>query len=162
MSSIGDETIVYDSARHRAHCLNEVARFVLDRCDGSTPATEIARALQDEHAAMGRSDAAWVVEAALEQLGRADLLERLPDAGSTRVGGQRSRRTTLHTLGVACLAPLVLSLTAPTPAEAQTCRDRPCTSSRLCCPEAPCCRSQGPSGPTTCRPGSVNNPNCLP
>jgi hypothetical protein len=66
-------------------------------------------------------------------------------------------------VGWACLAPLVVSLTAPTPAEAQTCRDRPCTTSRVCCPEAPCCRSQGPPGtPPTCRPGNPSNPNCLP
>jgi PqqD family protein of HPr-rel-A system len=160
--SIGDETIVYDRATHRAHCLNDVARFVLDRCDGETPANEIADALRDQGKAMGPADAAEVVEAALEELGQAGLIENSPAAESTRSAIPRSRRATLHALGAACLTPLVLSLSAPTPAEAQTCRDRPCTSSRQCCPDAPCCRSQGPNNPTTCRPGSVSNPNCLP
>ena len=157
--SIGNDTIVYDRATHRAHCLNDVARFVLDRCDGKTAPTEIARALQGQFA-VGPTDATALVEAALERLGQAKLIEDLANTGSADPGASRSRRATLHTLGVACLAPLVLSLTAPTPAEAQTCRDRPCTSSRLCCPEAPCCRSQGPPGsPPTCRPGAGQ---CLP
>jgi hypothetical protein len=151
--SIGDETIVYDRATHRAHCLNHVARFVLDRSDGRTPPTQIARALQGQFA-VGPTDATALVEAALERLGQANLIDDLADAAS------RSRRATLHALGVACLAPLVLSLTAPTPAEAATCvsRDRPCTSSRQCCPDAPCCRPLG-QNPPSCRPGAGQ---CLP
>lgn len=31
---IADETLVYDLANHRAHCLNETAAFVWGRCTG--------------------------------------------------------------------------------------------------------------------------------
>lgn len=157
--SVGDETIVYDRATHRAHCLNEVARFVLDHCDGRRPAPEIAHALRGRFA-VEPTAAAEVIEAALEQLGQAGLLEHRPGADSRHSGHPRSRRATLRALGVACLTPLVLSLTAPTPAEAATCvsRDRPCTSSRQCCPDAPCCRPQG-QNPPRCRPGGGQ---CLP
>jgi hypothetical protein len=160
--SIGDETVVYDRTTHQAHCLNDVARFVLDRCDGQTPPREIARALRDRRAGVGTAEATRVGEAALVQLDQADLIEGRPATDSRGAGRARSRRATIRALGAASLAPLVLSLTTPTPAEAQTCRDRPCTTSRLCCPEAPCCRSQGPGNPPTCRPGSPSNPNCLP
>ncbi len=160
--SVGSETIVYDRARHRAHCLSEIARFVLDRCDGETPPPEIARAL-GRYGAFGPADAASLVEVALERLSRADLIEGLSVAGPGGRSAPGSRRAAIHALAVAGLTPLVLSLTAPTPAEAQTCvsRGQPCTSSQACCPDAPCCRPQGPN-PPTCRPGSPSNPNCLP
>jgi len=159
--SIRNETIVYDRATHRAHCLNEVAGFVLDRCDGETTPQEIAHALHERQANFEPADAEALVEVALERLGAAHLIEDRSAADSTGASASRSRRETIHALGVACLTPLVLSLTAPAPAEAQTCRDRPCTTSRVCCPEAPCCRAQG-QNPPTCRPGSLSNPNCLP
>ena len=158
--TVGDETIVYDRATHRAHCLNDMARFVLDRCDGDTSSKEIARALQDRFA-NDPNDATTCVEAALTELAEAGLIEGRPPADSPGIGAVRDRRATLRAVGLACLTPLVVSLTAPTPAEAQTCRDRPCTSSRQCCPEAPCCRAQG-QNPPRCRPGNVANPNCLP
>jgi PqqD family protein of HPr-rel-A system len=158
--TVGDETIVYDRATHRAHCLNDLARFVLDRCDGDTPPPEIARAVQDRFAT-DPNDATTCAEAALSELAEAGLIEGLPPADSPGAGAVRDRRATLRAVGLAFLAPLVVSLTAPTPAEAQTCRDRPCTSSRQCCPEAPCCRAQG-QNPPRCRPGSLGNPNCLP
>ena len=33
---IGEETLVYDLARHEAHCLNAPAAFVYRQCDGRT------------------------------------------------------------------------------------------------------------------------------
>lgn len=129
-----DELLVYDLERHRAVCLNRAAARVWRACDGRTGVDEMARALADE---LG-GDAALAEEAvllALERLGRDRLLEeRLP----ARAQGRRmSRRELLRAAGVAAAAslPLVVSVVAPTAAQASSClpTGSSCSSSLECC-----------------------------
>jgi hypothetical protein len=152
---IGEEAVVYDPATHRAHCLNRTARPVFERGEGAEDivAAEIAPELRLTHA-----EALSAVRLGRRQLARAGLRGPFAEAPAPA----RSRRRLLRRLTAASLLPLVQSVVAPSPAEAQTClpRDSPCTSSSQCCPEVPCCRRAGPPGaPARCRPGGGG---CLP
>ncbi len=122
--AIGDETLVYDTRQHRAHCLNRPAAFVFRHSDGTRTAGEIA-VLLGTSAPHGADKER--VEMALERLHEAGLLVteyRAARRGST------SRREVLRrvSLGAALLAPIVTSLVVPTPAEAAS----PCIPAADC------------------------------
>jgi len=121
---IGDETLVYDTRQHRAHCLNPTAALVFRHSDGTRTAGEIA-GLIGGSTPQGADEER--VETALERLREAGLL-----AGEYRAArrGSASRREVLRRvgLGAALLAPIVTSLAVPTPAEAAS----------PCIPEADC------------------------
>lgn len=122
---IGDETVVYDTRQHRAHCLNRTAASVFRHSDGTRTAGEIA-ALVGANPPHGADEER--VEMALERLHAAGLL-----AGEYHAArrGSTSRREVLRRvgLGAALLAPIVTSLVVPTPAEA---------AASACIPEADC------------------------
>ena len=48
IEALGDELVVYDLVRHRAHCLNKSAALVWRHCDGKTTIAELAKLLQKE------------------------------------------------------------------------------------------------------------------
>ena len=154
---LGDETIVYDRATHRAHCLNRTASLVFLRCDGRTSSGELARQLRGELGNPTEAASAGVVDLAFERLGEAGLLEEIPVPEELPRAETPSRREALRALGTAAALPVILSALAPAPAEAQTCipRNGNCTSSQQCCPDAPCCRPLGPR-PPICTPGGGN------
>jgi hypothetical protein len=94
---VDSEILIYDAARHTAHCLTaEVAR-VWECCDGTRSATEIAQTTELERD---------VVDATVAALADRGLL----------VG--YSRREALRLAAAA--APLIYSLAVPTPAAAQS------------------------------------------
>ncbi len=104
-----DETLVYETARHQAHCLNPVAGLVWRNCDGNTSVPELAAIVEQKFQAPASEE---VVRLALDQLGKAGLLER----GFTLPSDEQmtSRRNMLAKLGLALsLAPAVMSVTAP-------------------------------------------------
>jgi hypothetical protein len=113
------EAVVYDTLTHRAHCLNATAAFVFHHADGRRTDAEIAELL-------GRGAGETLVANALEQLASAGLVE----LDSAHAESAPSRREVLRQvgLGAAVLAPLVVSLLVPTPAEA----------SATCIPAAAC------------------------
>lgn len=122
---IGDETLVYDTRQHRAHCLNRTAALVFRHSDGTRTAGEIAALVGAGSTPPGADEEA--VEMALECLSEAGLLAseyRAPRRAST------SRREAIRRvgLGAALLAPIVTSLVVPTPAEAAA----------TCIPQASC------------------------
>ncbi len=125
----GDELIVYDLTRHRAHCLNRGAAFVWSVCDGRRTIDEIAEravtALQSE------VDGEWVT-LALKQLDEAQLL-----AGRYGYKTGISRRELVRRLGLgaAVAIPLVSSILAPTPVAAASCL----SSGAICSASAQCC-----------------------
>src|ERR1700674_5130626 len=45
IQELPDEVLVYDLERDRAHCLNQTAAFVWQRCDGKNTTQQIARTL---------------------------------------------------------------------------------------------------------------------
>jgi hypothetical protein len=105
-----DELVVYDQEQHRAHCLNRTAALVYRHADGTRTAAELARLPGANRE---------VVALALEQLAAAGLLEATPTA--TRADAESiSRRDVARRVGLAAaiLLPAVVSIVAPTPAEA--------------------------------------------
>jgi hypothetical protein len=134
------ETVVYDRDRHEAHCLDRTAAAVFRAADGSRTVEEIAAALGPDAPAAARGPAA---REALDALAGAGLLEE-------PVGGRPSRREVLRRVGIgaALLAPTVLSVLAPTPAEALATCVTDCAGN-----QGKACTSFGPgtcNGTTTC------------
>src|ERR1700674_441139 len=74
IQELPDEVLVYDLERDRAHCLNQTAAFVWQRCDGRTSTGEIARSLGQEVNAAVDEKVVWF---AIDQLGRNHLMATL-------------------------------------------------------------------------------------
>jgi hypothetical protein len=112
--AIDGELILYDEERHRAHRLNATAAAVWQHCDGRRTTDEIARLLSSE---TGKPISDEVVRLVLAELGEANLLCDHSAEGSTV-----TRRAALHRLAAAglVLLPVVTTITAPTPADAQS------------------------------------------
>ena len=140
VQELGEEVLIYDLERHRAHCLNRTAALVWKQCDGRKTVGQLARVLGAE---LGRPVNHVVVGLALDQLHRSSLLRGpAPRRASQAV---MSRRELARSLGLAAAAlPLVASITAPTAAQAATllpvnanCSvDGDCASQ--CCPAGIC------------------------
>ena len=122
---LGEETLVYDLERDRAHCLNRLAALIWKHCDGKTTVADLLRLSQDELPASGRED---LVLSALNQLSRAHLLqEKLKKPQET---SRFSRREVMRKLGraAAISLPLVTSITTPVRAQLGTPPDPPTAS----------------------------------
>jgi hypothetical protein len=134
-----DETLVYDVQRHKAHCLNRTAALVWRACDGQTSIPEIAARVSRE---LDLPSDEAMIQAALAQLGRARLLAQGPPHAY-----RSSRRQALGRLGWGLAAPAVVSIIAPTLAEAVTCIAKAdcenvakCSQGPdQCCDRRPCC-----------------------
>ena len=128
---LGGEVLVYDRKSDRAHCLNPTAALVWARCDGQTPIADMAQLLEDEMKVPVGDEVVWF---ALEQLKKTDLLD------TSYVWPRQtlpiSRRRIMR-LGVAAAVtvPYIYSITAPTAAQAATCRAGGvvCTANAECC-----------------------------
>ena len=71
IDDLPDEVLIYDLARHEAHCLNRSAALVWRSCDGKRTPAEIARHLTAELDAPFSED---LVLVALSQLEKFHLL----------------------------------------------------------------------------------------
>src|SRR2546423_15520715 len=71
IQGLPDETLVYDLERDLAHCLNQTASLVWNRCDGSSTTRQIARAVSTDLNHAVDEKFVWV---ALDQLSRNHLL----------------------------------------------------------------------------------------
>src|ERR1700682_3108103 len=110
---LGDETLVYDTERDKAHCLNRTAALVWEQCDGKTTAREAAKSLRSEFSASVDEDIVWL---AVKQLDRFHLIE--PGRKSPAV----SRRDLVLKYAPAALAlPVIMSISAPTLAGISSC-----------------------------------------
>lgn len=151
IETLGDETLVYDLRRHRAHCLNLAATLVWRRCDGRTP---VAAAAEQLGAELGVPEADDLVWTAVEQLARARLLEEAPSFPAPR--SRYARRAVIRALGLsaaaALLAPLVDSVVSPVAAQAGSCvTDAECRAlappfcgnQPICGQPRRCCRQAG-------------------
>ena len=129
---LDDETLVYDTGRDKAHCLNRTAAMVWKQCDGSTTAKEALRSLNSAFSVPVDEDVIWL---AVKQLERFHLVESSAKSPSV------SRRALVLKYAPAALAlPVIMSITAPTPAGAATCggQGAPCSTSADCCPGCGC------------------------
>jgi hypothetical protein len=132
VQTLPDETLVYDLDRDLAHCLNQTASLIWNRCDGSSTTRQIARAVSDDLHHPVDERFVWV---ALDQLSRNHLLT---DGAPPPVSGM-NRREVMRALAVsaAVAVPVVASIVAPTPAQAATgCKGvgGSCSTSIECCP----------------------------
>jgi hypothetical protein len=132
IQELPDEVLVYDLDRDRAHCLNETAAFVWQRCDGRNTTAQIARALGEQFGCAVDQNVVWL---ALDQLGRNQLLERSWTPPPAPEG--MNRRAMVRALGLAAVVavPVVTSIVAPTPAQASTCT----ATGQACGIPAECC-----------------------
>jgi len=114
LERLDGELCVYDWERKMVHALNPTAASVLEMCDGQTSVAQMAARLEEELNVPQAENVVWLSLAELEQ---ADLLaEKVGDSKTL------SRREMLKAMGVAvALLPVVTSIVAPTPAQAQTC-----------------------------------------
>ncbi len=155
LEELADELLVYDLDVDYAHCLGVQATRVWRRCDGATPASEVARELGFDNGDVAR---------ALEELARCELLA--PSAGNGNGAGsgytRRDFGVRVTKVGaVAASVPLIVSIMAPTAAHAQTpCASLPFIGSCGVCNQGgrptPCCCCHGGPGvdsnaPTGCR-----------
>lgn len=137
VKELPNETLVYDLDTDKAHCLNSTAAVIWQKCDGKLDVSEIAETLRREGEAPVDESAVWL---ALEQLEKFKLLDYGPTKPAHLSG--MSRRQVVRKLGLAGLAiPAIISIAAPTPAEAQSCLPNnaqctltgpPCCAPQLC------------------------------
>ena len=107
IQELPDEVLVYDLNSDRAHCLNQTAAFVWQRCDGRNTTAQIARKLGQQFDCSVDEKIVWL---ALDQLGRNHLLARQPVPPAELMG--MNRRSMLRALGLAgaVAVPLVTSI----------------------------------------------------
>ena len=143
VEELGDELLVYDLTRDRAHSLGAVAARVWRACDGETTVESLSSELQLD---------ADTVARALGELGDCHLLEveAATDDGLTR----RDMSVKAVKIGAAVAAvPLIVSVVAPTAAQAVTekfCQTVTVTSAGGCgdCHKFGCCCCFPPGGTT--------------
>jgi hypothetical protein len=114
IKELPDETLIYDLDTDKAHCLNQTAALVWKNCDGRKTVSEL-RALLDEGASTQvPEEMVWL---ALDKLRKFDLLAQVP-ARPVGLSGVKRRELVKH-IGLAALAlPIIMSVSAPTSAQA--------------------------------------------
>jgi hypothetical protein len=147
VEELGDELLVYDQKTDRGHCLSSTAARVWRRCDGHTRMEDLSAELDLDRNAIAR---------ALSELDACELLERAPELTVVPARGDGATRRDVATKfvkagAVAAAAPLIVSVAAPTPAQAQTLQfcmqfnsDMGCGTCQMamCC----CCTPAGGAG----------------
>lgn len=108
VEEVGDELLVYDLQRHRAHSLNVGAAAVWRLCDGSRSVDDINVAAAE---ILGVEPDLTMVERALSQFEHAGLLEAEQAS---------ERRQLLSRLGWVAVAPFIASIAIPSAAYAQS------------------------------------------
>src|SRR6186713_2047245 len=126
---VDNELLIYDRRRDKAHCLNSTAAAIWKHCDGRTTVSEIAHAIARE--TDGAADET-VVQLGLEELSRRHLLTEAPFQPAPVSRREAVRRIGL---GAAIALPIVMTITAPTPAQAGSCRGAgvSCGTGSQCC-----------------------------
>ena len=147
VKDLNDEVLIYDLERNKAHSLNPSAAFVWKKCNGRRTAGEVAQALSKEFKVAADEQTVWL---ALDQLSKFNLLE----AKITRPPGMSpiGRRQMMRIGAAAAFAlPVIVSIVAPTTANAQSAISPSVCNSRLQpdCGGTPC---TGGSGGQTCQP----------
>jgi hypothetical protein len=114
-----DGMMVYDKSRQQAHSLNQTAALVWRHCDGKTSVPELAALLHQELRMPADEELVWL---ALDRLEKAHLLRE--EFARPQDATRATRRAVIRKLGLAgglaALLPLVDSLVAPKPADAES------------------------------------------
>ena len=112
--TLDDEVCVYEWTRHEVHALNATAARVWELCDGKLTIAEMAKRLE----AGGLSHTEQLVGLALDEFERKHLLEREEVSCNPRAAV--GRRALLRRGVTVALLPVVTSIVAPTPLQAQS------------------------------------------
>ena len=155
VKGLNDEVLVYDLERDKAHSLNSSAAFIWKKCNGRRSVAEVAQALSREFKVPADEQTVWL---ALDQLSKFNLLE----AKVTRPAGvpNISRRQMMRIGAAAAFAlPVIVSIVAPTAANAQTSISPSVCNARVQpnCGGTPC---TGGSGTQTCQPFTATACKC--
>ena len=143
VKELPDETLVYDTQRDKAHCLNSTAALVWKNCDGKKTVGQLRELMEKDAGAPVPEEMVWL---ALDQLDAFKLLEDAP-AKPPQLSGM-SRRNLVKRIGFAAIAiPVIISISAP-PASAQ--------GSLL--PPGSCCTTNANCQSNSC----VNGGSCTP
>jgi transposase len=161
---VDGELLVYDLTRNKAHCLNESAAAIWKRCDGRTSIKEIAASLSKEVGATVDERVVWLALADLRRTHLLeeprDKNQGTRETGQPTLGADESGVEPPHSkkkqktspwpqamlgmsrreavkrigLGAAIALPVVISITAPTPAQAASLLSSglPCSTSAEC------------------------------
>jgi hypothetical protein len=113
LEELPNELLVYDQKSHKAHCLNASAASVFRMADGSLSIAGISKAASERLQAPFDEHLTWL---ALEELDKHGLLETALPLSPEGQG----RRQAMAVGAAALLVPLVMVMTAPTPAYAQS------------------------------------------
>ena len=126
IEELDDETLIYDTERDRAHCLNSAAARIWRCCDGIHTLAD----MRDDFAGDMPIDVAQeVVSDCVLRLSRAHLLEEgsLPVKGGEMLSRRKLlRKITIGAAAAAIALPLITSVVAPPPAGAASCGSFSC------------------------------------
>ena len=115
ITEAGNELVIYDLTRFKAHRLNPTAATIWRACDGTRSVTDLAAMVSAQSQTEVGEE---VVGYALKRLQTAKLL----DGPAIDVGAMLSRRDVMALEGATAviMLPVVASIVVPTPAEAQS------------------------------------------
>lgn len=113
-----DEVVLYDAARHQAHCVSKSVFTVWQNADGNRSVDQLAETLNRD---LGVPCSREIVLLALEDLRQSNLLEKEAAPSHAQLPSRReiARRLSVAGLSVSML-PFVASVAAPTPAMARS------------------------------------------
>ncbi len=156
---LSEEVMVYDLQHDDVHCLNRVAAWVWEHCDGVTSIADLSAAAVTE---LGLPNDPDVIFLALEELEAARLLaEPLEMAGSAPTISRRelTRRFAAAGVAFAVALPIITTLGAPTPLQAQSLASlgEACTVDAEC--QSTCCDLSVLGG--TCQDALALRANCV-
>jgi hypothetical protein len=140
VKEMGDEVMVYDTERNKAHCLNKTAALVWKYCDGSRTAADIAQKMAADMGAPVDQQVVWYALAQIDKYGLLSESAVVPAAY-----WQMSRRDFMKAVKVAAIVavPIIISATAPTPAHALSCTKNSGEACQIgvdvCCPSVIIC-----------------------
>lgn len=137
VKELSDETLVYDLDTNKAHCLNDTAGRVWKNCDGRNSVAEIRATLSNETGVAIDEGVVWL---ALDQLEEFKLLDQAPTAQGVFAG--MSRRQLMRNMGIAAVTlPMIVSIVAPTFAQAVSPCGQPCSNPSNCNSNPPGCKT---------------------
>lgn len=142
VKELPDETLIYDTQRDKAHCLNSTAALVWKNCDGKKTVGQLRELMEKDAGAPVPEEMVWL---ALDQLKQFSLLESAvtqpPHLSNV------SRRQMMRLAATAAIAaPVIFSIVAPNAAQAQS-----------LLPPGACCNSPGQCASNSC----TQNPVCV-
>ena len=149
IKELPNETLVYDLERDEAHCLNQAAALVWKHCDGKMTIAKMTSLLQAQLDTSANADVVWL---AIKQLQRFRLVESYAEETVAMPSVSR-RNLVLNYAPAALVLPLIMSISAPTAAQAAT---DPCIAnpSGLGCP----CQTDNDCDSFNCNAGTCGPP----